>query len=208
MTSILLADDHPAICFALQVLLEKNDGFRVASSSGENLIARLHRDCPDLLVLDLDLKHADGLDLLPRIKHHFPALKVLIFTNQPAHIYALRTLQAGAHGYISKTISLTMLEPVLQLLLAGYQCFPEGIGNTLAGQYGGETEPGDVIAQLSDREIAVLTYLRQGLSNKEIADKLMLSNKTISTYKARMMKKAGTDDIATLFTLLNDESAV
>ena len=103
MIKILLVDDHPAICFALKVLLEKNPDFIVTTSSGENLLALLHREQPSLLILDLELKNADGLDLLPRIKHHFPALRVLVYTNQPAGIYALRTLKAGASGFINKS---------------------------------------------------------------------------------------------------------
>lgn len=188
MTSILLADDHPAICFALQVLLEKNSRYSVTSSSGENLIAQLHRSCPDLLVLDLDLKHADGLDLLSRIKHHFPAIKVLVYTNQPAHIYAQRTLLACAQGYVNKSIPLSMMESVFHLLLEGYQFFPEGTYAAMGAQVNIDTDDIDITAQFSDREIA---------------DILMLSNKTISTYKARMMKKTGVEEIDELFHLLD-----
>ncbi len=71
----ILVDDHPAICFCAQGAAGKNPDFIVTTSSGENLLALLHREQPSLLILDLELKNADGLDLLPRIKHHFPALQ-------------------------------------------------------------------------------------------------------------------------------------
>ncbi|MBK4714719.1 MULTISPECIES: response regulator transcription factor [Tenebrionibacter/Tenebrionicola group] len=205
MIPVLLVDDHPAICFALKVLLEKSGEFTVTSSSGENIIARIHHDAPKLLILDLDLRNADGLALLPRIKQHFPALKVLIFTNQPAHVYALRTLQAGADGFLNKSLSLSSVEPLCHLILDGYSCFPGGILNE-ALRATGDTPHGDeVLERFSDREIAVLNYLRQGKSNKEIAERLALSNKTISTYKARMLQKSGAEDLQQLFALLDGE---
>lgn len=162
----------------------------MTTSSGENLLALLHREQPSLLILDLELKNADGLDLLPRIKHHFPALRVLVYTNQPAGIYALRTLKAGASGFINKSLALERVEPVCQLLLDGYHCFPEETFTKIVEATEIQHDTRELLASFSDREIAVLNYLKQGKSNKEIADRLALSNKTISTYKARMMKKA------------------
>lgn len=206
MVSVMIVDDHPAIGFALKVLLEKQGAFTVTLSSGENLLAQLHQHRPQLAILDLELKHADGLDLLPRIKQHFPDLQVLIFTSQPAGIYALRTLQAGASGFINKSLPLDHIEPLCHLIAAGYQCFPEGtltraaVANEICGT------PEALLARLSDREMAVLNFLRQGRSNKEIADTLALSNKTISTYKARMLQKCGCEDLSQLIALIQTET--
>lgn len=204
MESILIVDDHPAICFALRVVLEKQGAFSVSVSGGDNLLAQLHQLRPRLIILDLELKNADGLDLLPRIKQHFPGLIVLIFTSQPAEIYALRALQAGASAYISKSLPLEHIGPLCLLAAAGYQCFPDGI---LAGAAAadGAGRPESLLARLSDRELAVLSFLRQGLSNKAIADALALSNKTVSTYKARMLQKCGCDDLSQLIALLRAE---
>lgn len=204
MSAILLVDDHPAICFALKVLLEKNASFVVASSSGDNLIGQLHRDPPDLLILDLELSHADGLDLMPRIKSRFPALKVLIFTNHPAHLYATRCLQAGADGFINKGLPLETIEPLCHLLLAGYQCFPDGV--LRRPPPGEEADAAALLARFSDREIAVLHDLKQGKTNKAIAERLALSNKTISTYKTRMMNKCGFTQLSQLLALLDKAS--
>ena len=198
MTKILLVDDHPAICFALKVLLEKNPDFIVTTSSGENLLALLHREQPSLLILDLELKNADGLDLLPRIKHHFPALRVLVYTNQPAGIYALRTLKAGASGFINKSLALERVEPVCQLLLDGYHCFPEETFTKIVEATEIQHDTRALLASFSDREIAVLNYLKQGKSNKEIADRLALSNKTISAHKSNIFSKLGVHTIVEL----------
>ncbi|MEM6160468.1 response regulator transcription factor [Erwinia sp. P6884] len=206
MISVLLVDDHPAICFALKVLLEKQGDIVVSTSSGENLLAQLHQQRPELLILDLELKHADGLDLLPRIKQHFPDLKILIFTSQPAGIYALRTLQAGAQGFVNKNMPMENIDPLCRLIMAGYQCFPENTLFRAAIVSEKHDAPGTLLSRFSDREIAVLNYLKQGKSNKEIADLLMLSNKTISTYKARMLQKCGCDDLGQLIALVYNEN--
>ncbi len=205
MIPVLLVDDHPAICFALKVLLEKSGEFTVTSSSGESLIAQIRRDEPQLLILDLDLKNADGLALLPRIKQHFPALKVLIFTNQPVHVYALRTLQAGADGFLNKELSLASVEPLCRLILDGYRCFPGDALNEALKAPGEPASGEQVLERFSDREIAVLNYLRQGKTNKDIAERLALSNKTISTYKARMLQKSGVQELEQLFAMLDEE---
>ncbi|QGU87139.1 response regulator transcription factor [Erwinia sorbitola] len=205
MISILLVDDHPAICFALKVLLEKQGDMVVTTSSGEKLLAQLHQQRPELLILDLELRHADGLDLLPRIKQHFPNLKILVFTSQPAGIFALRTLQAGAQGFINKNMPLENVEPLCRLIMAGYQCFPEGTLYKTAMVSEKSDAPETLLGRFSDREIVVLNYLKQGRSNKEIADLLMLSNKTISTYKVRMLQKCGCDNLNQLIALIFGE---
>lgn len=206
MVSVLIVDDHPAIGFALKVLLEKTGAFCVTLSGGENLLAQLHQLRPQLMILDLELKHADGLDLLPRVKQHFPDLRVLIFTSQPAVVYGARTFHAGASGFISKSLPLEHIAPLCQLISAGYQCFPEGTLVRAAAVAESAEPRAALLARLSDREIAVLNFLRQGRSNKEIADTLSLSNKTISTYKARMLQKCGCEDLGQLIALMQPEA--
>ncbi len=188
MVTILLVDDHPAICFAVKVTLEKEAGFQVNTSDGEHLLGHLHRDIPDLLLLDLELNGSDGLDSLPRIRQHFPALKILIYTNRPAALYARRALLAGC-----------------RLILEGYHCFPRQV---MEGIYEGERSsvtPATLLSRLSDRELTVLHYLKRGKTPKQIADSLQLSNKTISTYKVRMLKKCGAHRIEELYALLDTE---
>lgn len=205
MVTILLVDDHPAICFAVKVTLEKEAGFQVNTSDGEHLLGHLHRDIPDLLLLDLELNGSDGLDSLPRIRQHFPALKILIYTNRPAALYARRALLAGADGFLSKRLGLEALLAGCRLILEGYHCFPRQV---MEGIYEGERSsvtPATLLSRLSDRELTVLHYLKRGKTPKQIADSLQLSNKTISTYKVRMLKKCGAHRIEELYALLDTE---
>ncbi|MCT4713423.1 response regulator transcription factor, partial [Enterobacteriaceae bacterium H18W14] len=111
----------------VKVTLEKDITFQVATSGGERLLQHIRRENPDLLILDLELNGIDGLDSLPRIKLHYPALKILIYTNQPASLYARRTLLAGADGFVNKSLDLDALMAACRLILEGYHCFPSGV---------------------------------------------------------------------------------
>ncbi|HEY1843787.1 MAG TPA: response regulator transcription factor [Buttiauxella sp.] len=205
MASVLLVDDHPAICFAIKVTFEKYTDFQVTTSDGNRLLQQIHQDKPDLLLLDLELNGSDGLDSLPRIKQHFPALKILIYTNQPAALYARRTLLAGADGYVNKSQDLDVLTAACRLVLAGYRCFPDSVISASDESERVTPTPEALLSRLSDRELTVLRSLKRGRTNKQIADGLLLSNKTISTYKMRMLKKCGVEHLEQLYALLDAE---
>ncbi|TDN51475.1 response regulator transcription factor [Scandinavium goeteborgense] len=204
MIPILLVDDHPAICFALKITLEKKGDFCVSSSNGERLLQQIHQSTPDLLLLDLELNGSDGLDMLPRIKQHFPDLKILIFSNQPAGVYARRTLEAGADGFVNKNIDLDELDSICRLILANYHFFPADVMDYVRKKMQTPQTQENLLSCLSDRELTVLQYLRRGKTNKQIADILLLSHKTISTYKARMLEKCNVENIDILLNLLED----
>lgn len=205
MAAILLVDDHPAIRFALKVTLEKEANFEISTSGGEQLLLQIRRDNPELLLLDLELNGSDGLDSLPRIKQHFPALKILIYTSQPASLYARRTLHAGADGFVNKSLDLDALVAACRLVLAGYHCFPPEVMTGLRESERSSDLPEALLSRLSDRELTVLRALKRGKTNKQIADSLQLSNKTVSTYKIRMMKKCGVERLESLYALLDEE---
>ncbi|HGN1706952.1 TPA: response regulator [Providencia rettgeri] len=199
MFSILLVDDHPAICFALKLLIEKTGKFEVKTSDGNDLIYNIDVSKYDLVILDLELKHCNGLDILPRIKARAPYLKILIFSSQPAELYALRTFRAGADGFISKETDLENIISICQLLLDGYQCFPAFILNKIQENVNPDV---NILEKLSDRELTVLQALSNGQSNKEISNLLNVSPKTITTYKMRIMKKCGVSNIDSVIDLL------
>ncbi|CAM4041604.1 response regulator transcription factor [Rahnella bruchi] len=204
MIPILLVDDHPAICFALKITLENKGDFCVTSSNGDRLLQQIHQSTPDLLLLDLELNGSDGLDMLPRIKQHFPNLKILIYTNQSAEVYAQRTLEAGADGFVNKNIDLEELDPICRLILANYHFFPAEVMGFIRQKLQSPQPQDNLLSRLSDRELTVLQYLRRGKTNKQIADILLLSHKTISTYKVRMLEKCNVKSLDILMNLLED----
>lgn len=204
MSLILVIDDHPAICFAVKAVLEKEPGFTVVTSRGGQVLLQLHQHTPQLLILDVALENEDGLLLLPRIREYHPNCKVLIHSGLPAQCYAERAMQAGADGFISKQTSLLHLLPACQLLLNGYTVFPAGIALTSQPDKGQDHQ--QLLAKFSNRELVVLRLLQEGKSQKAIADQLTLSHKTVSTYKARILEKSAARSIEQLTEWLDGDA--
>ncbi|GAB1438561.1 response regulator transcription factor [Providencia sp.] len=202
MLSVLLVDDHPAICFALKLLIEKTQKFEVDTTNGDDLIYRIDSHKYNLIILDLELKHCNGLDILPRIKAHNSEVKVLIFSSQPPEIYALRTYRSGADGFISKNMDLDTIASICQLLVDGYQCFPSFVLNKIQEC---TTPSADKLEKLSDRELTVLQSLASGKGTKEISQLLNVSPKTVGTYKMRIIKKCAVDNIDIVINLLKED---
>lgn len=201
MIDILVVDDHPAICFALRAILEKNPQYHVLTATdGISATALLKEKSPALVILDIALAKMDGLEILHRLRRYNSKIKALVLTGQSSEMYAERAFRAGANGFLSKDDDLGHISAVCNLILSGYSCFPtfllDGLG--LAPQTSGRP----ALEKLSDREITVLRYLAAGLTNKEIATRLLLSNKTISTYKTRLLEKLNIRDIHEMQALL------
>jgi two-component system response regulator EvgA len=188
MHSVLIVDDHPVIRLAVKVLLEKH-GMRVVGEADNGVDAvQLVRDLtPQVVILDIGIPKLDGFTVISRIKALNVRSEILILTSQPADSVCRRCAQLGARGFVSKEEDLGSLITAIKAVDAGYSFFPTLTYDSVnsAEQL---TELGR-IQSLTDREVTVLQYLAQGCSNKQIGEKMFLSNKTISTYKTRLLYK-------------------
>lgn len=189
MFKVIVVDDHPFIRACVTALVEQQKGHVVAQTNdGVQAVqlARLHR--PDLMILDVSLPMLDGLDVMARVTALGVPCKFLVLTAQPAALYSQRCLQAGASGFILKTNDLEDMSKALNAVMNGYSFFPDTRLDAACTK--GSAMPDEkLIASLSDRELAILQQLAHGKSNKQIGDAMLLSNKTISTYKVRLIKK-------------------
>lgn len=191
MPSILIVDDHPVVRLAVKVLLEKNDMQVVAETdNGLDALELVRELVPDVVILDIGIPKLDGLKVLSRIKALGLPTEVLVLTSQSVESFCKRCIQLGARGFVNKEEDLNNLVVALNAVLAGYTFYPSLVldVSTPAVQQQSEVEQ---IASLTDREMIVLQYLAQGYSNKTIGEKLFLSNKTVSTYKTRLLQKLG-----------------
>ena len=204
MPVILVIDDHPAICFAVKAILTPLAETIHTATSGANALSAIKAQRPDLVILDIMLNRMDGLQLLQHIRRQAVNVQVVIYTSLPTEIYAPRAMRAGAAAFCNKDADIRQLAPLCQLVLQGYSCFPQG---TLPTAPVAATPVEDPLAALSDRELTVLRYLVSGMSNKEIASRLLLSNKTISTYKRRLLDKLQQENIESLRALLEPQPA-
>lgn len=206
MHSVFIVDDHPVIRLAVRMLLE-NQNYKVVgeSDNGVDAMQMIRETLPDLVILDISIPKLDGLEVLSRFQAMALPLKVLILTAQSPALFAVRCMQSGAAGYVCKQEDLSELLSAIKAVLAGYNYFPiQAIHN------GHESSDADLslFRQVNDRELMVLQLFAQGRSNKEIAKGMFLSNKTVSTYKKRLMQKLQVDTLVDLIEMAKRNALV
>ncbi len=198
MGKVLIVDDHPVIRLAVKLLLEREGHILVGETdNGVDALTLIRNQRPDLVILDIGIPKIDGLEVLARISTLKPRPRVLILTSQPADLLAFRCMKAGAAGFVTKGDNLEELQRAVWAALSGYSFFPTDILSTVNPTISNSSEHA-MLNSLSDREIMVLQMLAQGKSNKEIGDSLLLSNKTISTYKTRLQLKLNAFNLVAL----------
>lgn len=187
MQSVFIVDDHPVIRLAVRMLLE-NQGYKIVgeSDNGVDAIQLIREARPNLVILDIAIPRLDGLEVLARLQSLALPMKVLVLTAQSPALFAIRCMHSGASGYVCKQEDLSELISAIKAVLAGYNYFPSQV---LQGETESSRSELGLFRQVNDRELMVLQLFAQGRSNKEIASGMFLSNKTVSTYKKRLMQK-------------------
>jgi DNA-binding NarL/FixJ family response regulator len=199
MIKIFLADDHAMFREGLIQILSRHSDFKIvgeACSGREALSAILDCDC-DVVILDISMPGRSGAEVLQEIKKLRPKLGVLILSMHPEEQYALRVLKSGASGYLTKESAADELISAIRKIAAGGKY----ISPLLAERLADSLDPSSEIPShqlLSDREFEVLRQLAGGKSIKGIADQLSLSEKTITTYRARILEKLDLNNNAEL----------
>ncbi|WP_273912834.1 response regulator transcription factor [Pseudomonas fontis] len=206
MHTALIVDDHPFIRSAAKVLLQQEQ-FEVVGETDNGsdavLLAQQHK--PDLMLLDIALPKLDGLEVLNRIHAFNLPTRILVLTSRPAPCYAVRCMKAGAAGYMSKAEDTNELIRAIRAIMSGYTFFPNLASGSVRRSDVEVTEQA-LIKRLSDRELSILQQLATGMSNNEIAELMHVSNKTVSTYKKRMIEKLNVKSLVYLaeFAKRND----
>lgn len=192
MGTVLIVDDHPVIRMAIRILLE-HEGYRVfgETDNGVDALQMVREGEPDLVILDICIPKLDGLELLERLSNMPRPLRILVLTAQSAALFANRCMRAGASGYVCKQEDLSELLSAIKAICSGYNYFPSQALQVDRSALG-ETFELAQFNSLNDRELMVLKLFAMGQTNKEIATGMFLSNKTVSTYKKRIMQKLAT----------------
>ena len=185
----LVVDDHPfirtSVCMQLRM-----DNLEVVgqADNGIDAVAMTRDRKPDVVILDLLLPGLDGLEVITRIKAMTCPAKVVVLTSQLTENFSLRCMKAGASGFVSKTEDLKILSTAIMAVLDGYTYFPDVALSSVNRRELEASEP-YLLGTLTNRELIILQHLARGLSNKAIGEAMLLSNKTISTYKTRLIEK-------------------
>ncbi|OEK08009.1 DNA-binding response regulator [Flavivirga aquatica] len=190
MIKLLIADNHPITRKGLEVLFSASPNVEIVGSldDGEAILEFVKKNPVDIILTEADFPKLNGLTVLRYLKNDYPDIKTIIFSNQPEEVYAINTIKAGASGYLNKSVNvITITEAVSKVHDGGIY-----LSNELTQQLAFGTrvnKGGAYYKKLSTREAEVLKLLTVGRKNKEISKELDINEKTVSTYKARLMRK-------------------
>ena len=199
MVKILIADDHAVVREGLKRILADTPDLVVAGEAGDGreTLERVRAEEWGTVVLDLSMPGCNGLDVLKQLRRERPDMPVLVLSVHPEDQYAVRVLKAGASGYLTKESAPDQLIAAVRKVAKGGKFVGPGLAERLGSPVdrGGRVRAHEV---LSDREYQVLCMIASGISRREIAGRLSLSVKTVSTYRNRIFKKMGMKSSAEL----------
>lgn len=193
MTKVIICDDHPLLRAGLKSIVANCGDIQICAeeSDGNALLNNLRNNRYDIVLLDLMLPGKSGLEVLKQIKNEFPKLSVIILSSHKEDIYAMRAIKAGASGYICKDYAAETLIEATRKVAAGGRYISPNVADLLAKELSAPTTEQTPQSALSDREYEVFMLIANGLSSSEIAAKLNVSIKTVSSHRARIKEKTG-----------------
>lgn len=207
MIRVLVADDHAIVRKGLVQIIADTMDIEVAAEAGnaDEVFQFVRSDKFDVVVLDLNLGDTSGLEVLKNIKAEYPDLPILMLSVYPENQFAVRTLRAGASGYLNKDSAPEQLVSAIRRVAQNKRYVSPAVAEELLFHLDADNE-GPLHEMLSDREFQVMRLIASGNTVSEIADSLSLSVKTISTYRSRVLEKMNMKSNAELthYAIKND----
>lgn len=203
--TLVVVDDHKLIRQMWTKLFARHEQIEITGESGQfdEAVELIKEQKPDVVLLDINLDGASGLDAVPLIREYSPNTKIIGVSmyNQPA--YAKKMLRLGAMGYVTKNSSHEEMMQALDAVLNNKVYVCEEIKNTLTDELLNDEQGKPNINALSLREIEILKLIKYGFSSKEISDKLAISVRTAEVHRHNIMKKLHFRNTASLITFIN-----
>lgn len=205
MIKICIADSLPVVIQGVQSYFQGNTRMEVVASAKnlESLLTFLNSKRCDIALLDVELEGLSSIRDIKSLLKDFPETKIILFTNVSEQMYAPTAIKAGVAAYVSKKSNLKELEAVITKVSDGKIVFSDAVKKTIDILNKGKKSE-RLFKKLSTREIEVLRYLNDGKKNKEVAQILGLDEKTISTYKLRLLAKLNVTNLVDLLKKAKD----
>lgn len=203
--TVLIVDDHTLIRETWSFLLGRNENFEVIAEVGDGQkaidIARDKR--PNIVLLDINMTPLNGFDVLKMVRKQSPGSKVIAVSMHSQPAYAKKMLRMGAKGYVTKNSPRQEMLDAIMEVNSGNTYICQEVKNILSDQMLSEEDHAAGLNQLSEREIEVINQIRDGLSSKEIADRLAISIKTVEVHRHNILKKLKVKNTASLINYIN-----
>lgn len=206
-TRILIVDDHDVVRSGLKALLRTSEEYAVVgeAADGEEALRLVEELTPDIVLTDISMPRLDGIGATRLITQRHPQVKVIVLTVYEDEEYVYQILRAGASGYLLKNASKVQIFEAIEAVMSGERFFSPGISRLIVDGFlkraavQETTEPPTPTGTgLTKRELEVLRFIALGLTNREIAEKLFLSFRTVNTHRANIMQKLDIHDTAGL----------
>lgn len=196
MIKVLVVDHHPIIRKGISLMFETSPKIEVVGTvdDGKKLFDFIDNNEVDIIISEIDLPKLNGITALRTLKREYSHIKVIIFSSHPEEVYAISTIKAGASGYLPKTVHTNAIQDALLKVYDNGIYISNNLAQKIAFDEAGN-RPSRMYKKLSTREIEVLKLLSVGRKNKEIAQELEINEKTVSTYKARLLRKLNVTNI-------------
>ncbi|MEU3951725.1 response regulator transcription factor [Streptomyces achromogenes] len=198
---VLIADDQQMVRQGFTVLLNAQSDIEVIGQAvdGRDAIARTAELAPDVVLMDIRMPELGGIEATRRITEDHPAVRVLVLTTFDVDEYVYDALRAGASGFLLKDASADQLAEAVRVVAAGDALLAPGITRRLIAEFsrldgGGRPPLRRRVGELTERETEVLALIAQGLSNAEIAERLVVAEQTVKTHVGRILVKLGLRD--------------
>ena len=204
---ILIADDHPFIRSGILTMLRRVKDFEIVGEAedGEQAIEKTGELTPHVVIIDISMPKLTGIEATRAIKKKFPGTKMLVLSMHEDEEYILEVLKSGANGYILKTAGKDELVTAIRGVASGEDFYSPKISRMMISKYLSITNPEDAIdpgktqhIPLTKREKEILKLISQGLTAKEISEKLFISPRTVDTHRTNLMRKLNLKNTAGL----------
>ncbi len=190
MIKLVVVDEHPVIIHGLEAFFKnsRNTKFVGHLKQSKAVLEYIKTHQVDILLTEINLENINGITLIKRIKRQYPEVKIIVFTSETETIYGAHAIKSGASGFVCKTEDLKVLDKAILKVYNNNIYFSENIAKQLTNNTR-KSQVSNDFKTLSTRELEVLNLISEGKRNRDIASQLGINEKTVSTYKTRLMKK-------------------